>query len=114
MAEWSIAHAWKSDRFTRTDASQDPPTHVRSISSRYNEVLRDAPVSDSVHPGFRGVCDTVLTQNAVTVSEMPRVVNRYALLCDSRKHRNVGFATNLTQALHPLLVVPAWPNGRYH
>jgi hypothetical protein len=26
-------HAWKSDRFTRSDASQSPPTHVRSISS---------------------------------------------------------------------------------
>ena len=48
MSEWLKEHAWKSDRFTRADAHQIPPTHVRSISSRYNEVLRDAPVSDDV------------------------------------------------------------------
>jgi hypothetical protein len=68
MSEWSIEHAWKSDLFTRADAQQNPPTHVRSISSRYNEVLRDAPVSDDVHRGFRGVCDTVLTQEAIEVT----------------------------------------------
>src|SRR5262245_10504393 len=53
MSEWSIEHAWKSDLFTRADAQQIPPTHVRSISSRYNEVLRDAPVSDDVRGGDR-------------------------------------------------------------
>src|SRR5262245_8275685 len=63
MSEWSIEHAWKSDRFTRADAHQILPTHVGSISSRYNEVLRDAPVNHDVHGGFRGVCDTVLTQS---------------------------------------------------
>src|SRR6516165_5411447 len=62
MSEWFKEHAWKSDRFTRADAHRIPPTHVRSISSRYNEVPRDAPVSEDVHRGFRGVCDTVLTQ----------------------------------------------------
>src|SRR5262245_65223651 len=59
MSEWSTEHAWKSDLFTRAGASQNLPTHVRSSSSRYNEVLRDAPVSDDVH---RALCDTVLTQ----------------------------------------------------
>jgi len=58
-----MAHAWKADLFTRADAHQNPPTEVPSISSSYNEVLRDAPVSDDVHRVFRGVCDTVLTQN---------------------------------------------------
>ena len=48
MSEWLKEHAWKSDRFTRTDAPHNPPTHVRSISSRYNELLRHAPVSDDV------------------------------------------------------------------
>jgi len=64
MSEWLKEHAWKSDRFTLTDPQQNPPTHGRSISSRYNEVLRDAAVSDDVHRGVRGVCDTVLTQFA--------------------------------------------------
>src|SRR6516165_31144 len=41
MSEWSIEHAWKSDRFTRADAHQNPPTHVRSTTSRNNERLRD-------------------------------------------------------------------------
>src|SRR5262249_40949104 len=63
MSEWFKEHAWKSDRFTRADAHQILPTHVGSISSRYNELLRDAPVNDDVHRGFRGVCDTVLTQS---------------------------------------------------
>src|SRR5262245_51563210 len=65
MSEWSIEHAWKSDPFTRADAQQTPPTPVRSISSRYNELLCDTPVSDDVHRGFRGVCDTVWTQSIV-------------------------------------------------
>src|SRR5215510_14750168 len=68
MSEWLKEHAWKADLFTRANAQQNPPTHVRSISSRYNEVLRDAPVSDDVHRGFRGVCDTVLTQSAWRVT----------------------------------------------
>jgi hypothetical protein len=46
-----------------TDARQRASTHFRSITSRYNEVLRDAPVSDDVHPGFRGISDIVLTQS---------------------------------------------------
>jgi hypothetical protein len=29
------------------------PAHVGSISSRYNELFRDAPVSDVVHRGFQ-------------------------------------------------------------
>ena len=75
MSEWSIEHAWKSDLFTPTDAQQNPPTHVRSISSRYNEVLRDAPVKDDIHRGFRGVCDTVLTQFHRTLKQA--ITDRY-------------------------------------
>jgi len=58
---WSCWHC----RRALTDARQLASTHVRSISSRYNEVLRDAPVSDDVHRECRGVCDTVLTQNQI-------------------------------------------------
>jgi len=54
MSEWLKEHAWKSDLFTRTDAHHYASTHLRSISSRYNEVFRDTPVSDDVHPGFGG------------------------------------------------------------
>src|SRR5262247_3192578 len=79
MAEWSIAHAWKSDRFTRADAHQILPTHVRSISSRCNEVLRDAPVSEDVHRGFRGVCDTVLTQFRWPLSQTITDTYKHAL-----------------------------------
>src|SRR6185436_6837219 len=64
MAEWSMAHAWKSDLFTRADAHQIPPTHFRSTTSPYNDVRRRVPVNHGVAPGFRGVCDTVLTQTA--------------------------------------------------
>src|SRR6185295_7582290 len=63
MSEWLKEHAWKSDLFTRADAHQIPPTHVRSTTSPYNDVRRRVPVNHGVDPGFRGVCDTVLTQS---------------------------------------------------
>src|SRR5262249_37590717 len=62
MSEWFKEHAWKAVLLTLTDAQQHASTHVRSSRSRNNEVLRDVPVSGDVHRGFRGVCDTVLTQ----------------------------------------------------
>jgi hypothetical protein len=64
MSEWLKEHAWKSDLFTRADAHQIPPTHFRSTTSPYNDVRRRVPVNHGVDPGFRGVCDTVLTQFA--------------------------------------------------
>src|SRR2546425_4544187 len=62
MSEWLKEHAWKSDSLTHNDAQQHPPTQFPSTTSRNNDVLHDAPVSDDVHRGFRGVCDAVLTQ----------------------------------------------------
>ena len=62
MSEWSIEHAWKLTPAARADAHEIPPTHSRSTTSRYNELRRRVPVNHGVNPGFRGVCDTVLTQ----------------------------------------------------
>ena len=50
--------------FARADAHQIPPTQFRSTTSRNNDLLQRIPVNDGVAPGFRGVCDTVLTQFA--------------------------------------------------
>ena len=63
MSEWSIEHAWKSDRFTRADARQDPPTQFRINDFRNIDALRRVLVNHGVDRGFEGVCDTVLTQN---------------------------------------------------
>jgi hypothetical protein len=79
MSEWSIEHAWKLTPAARADAYEIPPTHVRSSSSRYNEVLHDAAVSDVVHRGFRGVCDTVLTQNQIPFRGVSISTSQYAL-----------------------------------
>ena len=62
MAEWSIAHAWKSTLLARADAHEIPPTHCPINDFRNNDVPRRVPVNDDVDRGFRGVCDTVLTQ----------------------------------------------------
>ena len=64
MSEWSIEHAWKLIPLARADAHRNPPTHSRSTTSRNNDLLQRVPVNDGVAPGFRGVCDTVLTQFA--------------------------------------------------
>src|SRR5207248_3886809 len=63
MSERSIEHAGKSDFFARPDAHEIPPTHFRSTTSCNNDVLQRVHVSRGVCPGFRGVCDTVLTQS---------------------------------------------------
>jgi hypothetical protein len=62
MSEWSIEHAWKLTPAARADAHEIPPTHFRSTTSSNNDVHRGVPVNDGIYPGFRGVCDTVLTQ----------------------------------------------------
>src|SRR5262245_58068149 len=68
MAEWSIEHAWKSDRFTRADAHQIPPTHSRSTTSRNIDTRRHVLVNHRIDRGFEGVCDTVLTQRRRAVA----------------------------------------------
>src|SRR6476646_1891789 len=62
MSEWLKEHAWKLIPSARADAHRSPPTHFRSTTSRNNDLLRRVPVNDGIAPGFRGVCDTVLTQ----------------------------------------------------
>jgi hypothetical protein len=62
MAEWFEAHAWKLIPFACADAHQIAPTYSRSTTSRNNDLLQRVPVNDGVAPGFRGACDTVLTQ----------------------------------------------------
>src|SRR5262245_33544853 len=63
MSEWLKEHAWKSDRFTRADAHQNPPTHSRSTTSRNIDTRHHVLVNHRVKRGFEGVCDTVLTQS---------------------------------------------------
>src|SRR6187401_1831482 len=64
MSEWLKEHAWKLSPFTRADAHRNPPTNVRSTTSRNNDLLQRVTVNDGVAPGFRGICDTVLTQDS--------------------------------------------------
>ena len=64
MSEWLKAHAWKLNLDARADAYQIPPTQFRFNEFRNINVRRRVPVNDGVAPGFRGVCDRVLTQFA--------------------------------------------------
>src|SRR3954468_22676316 len=64
MSEWSIEHAWKLTPAARADAHKIPARHSRSTTSRNIDTRRRVPVNHDVCPGFRGVCDTVLTQFA--------------------------------------------------
>src|SRR5262245_20993277 len=82
MAEWSIAHAWKSDLFTHSDAQQRLPTQVPSTTSRNNDVHRRVLVNHRVDRGFEGVCDTVLTQNSNALSTLRADVYLYAVGCE--------------------------------
>jgi hypothetical protein len=68
MSEWLKEHAWKSTSAARADAHQDPPTQFRSTTSRNNDVRRRVLVNHGVCPGFRGVCDTVLTQKPIEIT----------------------------------------------
>ena len=79
MSEWLKEHAWKLTPAARADAHQILPTHFRSMTSPYNDVRRRVPVNHSVDPGFRGVCDTVLTQNHDALTDEGIDVCRYAL-----------------------------------
>ena len=62
MSEWLKEHAWKLTPLARADAHQIPPTHFRFNEFRNNDLLQRVAASDGVAPGFRGLCDTVLTQ----------------------------------------------------
>ena len=48
-----------------SNAHRHASTHSPSTTSRNNDVHRSVPVNHPVRPGFEGVSDTVLTQNAV-------------------------------------------------
>ena len=79
MSEWLKEHAWKSDRFTRADAYQIPPTHSRSTTSRNTDTRRHVLVNHRVDRGLEGVCDTALTQRSFALSAMPSGTARYRL-----------------------------------
>src|SRR6516165_1430828 len=66
MSEWLKEHDWKSTPPARADAQEIPPTHLRSNGFHNMDVRRRVPVNDGVAPGFRGVCDTVLTQKLIS------------------------------------------------
>jgi hypothetical protein len=68
MSEGLKEHAWKLNPLARADAHQIAPTHSRSATSRNNDVHWCIPVNRGVDPGFRGVCDTVLTQFGFALS----------------------------------------------
>jgi hypothetical protein len=68
MSEWLKEHAWKSTSVARADAHQIPPTHFPINNFRNTNLLQHVPVTDVLHQGFRGVCDTVLTQNGFAVT----------------------------------------------
>src|SRR6476660_8656787 len=80
MSEWLKEHAWKLNPLARADAHQIAPTLSRSTTSRNNDLLQRVPVNDGVAPGFRGVCDTVLTQNPNALRAMRSGVRSCALL----------------------------------
>jgi hypothetical protein len=79
MSEWLKEHAWKLIPLARADTHQIPPRHFRFNNFRNIDARQRVPVSDGVAPGFRGVCDTVLTQNPNTLRMMRISVRRYAL-----------------------------------
>jgi hypothetical protein len=75
MSEWLKEHAWKLTPAARADAQQIPPTHFRCNDFRNIDVRRRVPVNHGVDPGFRGACDTVLTQRALQLP--PTHINPY-------------------------------------
>ena len=77
---------------TRVDAHQIPPTQFRSTTFRNIDVRRRVLVNDRVNPGFRRVCDTVLTQS------------RFAL---ARTHQHTRTATSCVPTLLRSLVSSA-------
>jgi len=82
MSEWLKEHAWKLIPPARADAHRNALTQFPPTTSCDNDVHRRVPVNHRVRPGFQGVSDTVLTQNAGAVSEVSADVYGYALLCD--------------------------------
>ena len=74
-------HAWKLIPLARADAHQIPPTQFPSTTFRNSDVRRRVPVNHGVDQAFRGVSDTVLTQNSVTVSAIRTDVRQYAWRC---------------------------------
>src|SRR5690349_19123704 len=70
MSEWLKEHAWKLTPAARADAHQIPPTQFRINDFRNIDARQRVPVNDAVAPGFRGVCDTVLTQKSDALRTM--------------------------------------------
>src|SRR5947208_13026655 len=94
MSEWLKEHAWKLVPRARADALRNVPTHFRSTTSRNTDVHRGVPVNHGVDPGFRGACDTVLTQNGFSLRAIATRVARCAFvsLDDHRSSQHVNAA----------------------
>src|SRR4051794_39665955 len=95
MSEWSIEHAWKLTPAAHADSHEIPPTRSRSTTSHNNDVNQRVPVTDRVDPGFRGVCDTVLTQLSFalpqgTCRHVPGSTDLHFYLADLSKRVPVG------------------------
>ena len=56
-------HAWKLIPLARADGHRNALTHVPLTTVCNNDLLRRLPVNHSLCHGFRGSCDTVLTQD---------------------------------------------------
>ena len=80
MSEWLKEHAWKSTLPARADAHQILPTHSPINNFRNSDLLRHIPVTDALHQGFRGVCDTVLTQKPSELKRMRVRLHRYVFV----------------------------------
>ena len=84
MSEWLKEHAWKLMPLARADAHQSPPTHFRSTTSRNIDTRLRVPVTEGVCLGFRGACDTVLTQCR---SRLARThIDEHQVIRRSRRH----------------------------
>jgi hypothetical protein len=95
MSEWLKEHAWKLTPAARADAYKIPPTHFRSKTSRNIDMRRRVPVNDGACPGFRGVCDTVLTQSGFQLPPTRTDTQRFAWLRTRRLVR-IQYLANLS------------------
>jgi hypothetical protein len=88
MAEWLKAHAWKSTPAARADAHPFLPTHSPIKKFRDNNARRHVPVNDALHQGFRGVCDTVLTQSGFELTQTH--IDEHQVIRAQRRVRSHG------------------------
>jgi hypothetical protein len=88
MSEWLKEHAWKLIPSARAEAHQISPTHFRSTTSRNNDARQHARVNHRVDQGFRGACDTVLTQKRFRLLRLSFLVDDQRRLLPLRDGRH--------------------------